>query len=144
MKLNELEKTVLIQYMEDLRIPLESVDIIEEIELESRDFTGVGFLSTLKQPLTIKVGEATTGDGDVNAILNSSMHTGYLFIVRDGYLDTIEGYNYEGEPWPKEISNIEIYKIEPEQPDGSDQKKTRGISFQRFWGELRSALRGWF
>ncbi|MBL4617922.1 MAG: hypothetical protein JKY46_09515 [Robiginitomaculum sp.] len=142
MKLNELEKTVLIQYMENLGIPLESVDILEEIELESRDFSGVGFLSILKKPLTIKVGKAITG-GDVGVILNSSMDTGYLFFVRNGYLSSIEGYNYESEPWPKEISKMEVYKIKYGQTNESCQEKTRGLPFQRFWDKLKSVLRGW-
>lgn len=142
MKLNALEKKVLIQYMENLGIPLENTDIIEEIELESRDFSGKWFMSILKQPLTINVGEAITG-GDVGVILNSSMDTGYLFFIRGGYLSSIEGYNYEGEPWPKEISNIEIYKIEPGQTNGSHQEK-HGISSQGFLARYTYLLGKWF
>ena len=113
MILNKLEKTLIKQFLKRKAVRLQNEEsFISDLSVECRDFTGVGFVVNLSKSERLKVGD--TGEsyrwGDLGAKLNSSLDTGYLFYVENGYLASIEGYTY-AEDWPDNISEIEVYFI---------------------------------
>lgn len=113
MNLNDLEKTLIRQFMDRKAVSLQDEEsFFSGLNAESRDCTGVGFIVTLKQSEKLKVDDAGESYkwGDLGAKLNSSLDTGYLFYVENGYLVSIEGYTY-AEDWPDSISEIEVYGI---------------------------------
>ena len=113
MILNDLEKTLIKQFMDRKAVSLQDDEsFCSGLNAESRDFTGVGFIVNLKQSEKLKVDDASESYkwGALGAKLNSSLDTGYLFYVENGYLVSIEGYTY-AEDWPDSISEIEVYGI---------------------------------
>lgn len=113
MILNDLEKTLIKQFLERKAVSLQNEEsFFSDLNVENREFTGVGFFSNLKKSEKLKVGDIRKSYkwGGLGAKLNSSIDTGYLFYVENGYLISIEGYTY-AEDWPEIISEIEVYDI---------------------------------
>ena len=113
MILSDLEKTLIKKFVEKKFVSLQDEEsFFSSLNVESRDFTGVGFSVNLKKSEKLKVGDTSESYiwGDLGAKLNSSLDTGYLFYVENGYLISIEGYTY-AEDWPDSISEIEVYDI---------------------------------
>lgn len=110
MKINELEISVLRQHFKNLGIKIKD-NILETLKVEDRSFSGAGFMTDLMEDTNLRVfaSHISSADGEVGAILNSEVESGYLFYVEGGYLKSIEGYTY-AQPWPEEISKIEVYK----------------------------------
>lgn len=111
MTLNDLEKKLIRQFLNRKAVMLRDEEsFFSGLKVESREFTGVGFIVNLElsEQLKIDDGTETYKWGDLGAKLNSSLDTGYLFYVENGYLVCIEGYTY-AENWPDRISDIEIY-----------------------------------
>lgn len=83
--------------------------------LASRTQTGAGFFLTFHVPIDapgVKVKDFQFGD--VNAIVNDLQHgAGFVVFVRNGRLDTLEGYSYD-EPWPEHVRDFQLsYQREP-------------------------------
>ncbi len=84
---------------------------LEGCRIESREFTGKGFLTELavlrparRTPLDIHAGRLD----DVLATIDGLEHgAGFLLYITDGELDALEGYSY-GEPWPDVIRGFEL------------------------------------
>jgi hypothetical protein len=84
--------------------------------LASREYTGAGFFGSFDVPRGTPI-LATQQDfhfGDVNAVIDGLQRgAGFVIFVRNGHLDTLEGYSYE-EPWPKDIRGFKLtYQREP-------------------------------
>jgi hypothetical protein len=78
-----------------------------------RDFTGVGFFTTLSVPSEVPA--APVGRrlhlGEVGASMNGpSNGAGFILFVEHGRLDVLEAYTYGDEAWPAEISNYKIFR----------------------------------
>lgn len=113
MILNILEKTLIKHFLKKKDIFFQDEDsLFSDLNVESRYFTGVGFFVNLKKLDKLKVSDTSESYkfGYLRAKLNSSLDTGYLFYVENGYLISIEGYTY-GEYWPDIIYEIEVYSI---------------------------------
>ncbi len=113
MYLNELEKQIIQQFLDDKCLELMKRDInFDLININYRELTGAGFITELEDCKELKVAYTTQSYkwGKLGAKLNSNIDTGYLIYVENGYLNTIEGYTY-CEAWPNEVSQIEIYEI---------------------------------
>ncbi|MCL2726617.1 MAG: hypothetical protein FWD69_19530 [Polyangiaceae bacterium] len=83
--------------------------------LASREYTGAGFfLSFDVPPEAPALATKNFHFGDVTAAIDGLRYgAGFVVFVRNGRLDTLEGYSYE-EPWPKEIRSFKLsYQHEP-------------------------------
>ena len=80
-------------------------------QVRQRDLTGVGFMTSLEVPSTLARAPLCAGEacfGDVAAKIPGLKHgAGFLFFVRDGRLDAVEGYTY-GEAWPQEVATFSL------------------------------------
>lgn len=84
MRLNELEKGVIRQFLASKRINIEDEDaFFSDIKVESRDMTGVGFFTELVPSGKLKISqrEKSTISCNFGALLNGSIHTGYLIFI---------------------------------------------------------------
>jgi len=111
MNLNNLEKILIKHFLEIKSTDLDiNCCFFSDMNAVSRQFTNVGFFVNLKKSEKLKIGEFNESYkwGCLGARLNSSIDTGYLFYVENGYLTSIEGYTY-AEDWPDSISKIEVY-----------------------------------
>jgi hypothetical protein len=83
----------------------------ERCHVTAREMTGVGFFTTLAMathvpPAPVKPGRMHLGD--VTATIEGLEHgAGFVLFVRDGVLDTLEGYSFD-EPWPDVIVLYEV------------------------------------
>jgi hypothetical protein len=88
----------------------------ERAHVTRREYTGVGFFCDFEVPSDLRPLAAGSNFrvGDVNASLDGLEHgAGFVLVVRDGRLATLEGYTYE-EPWPPEVRNLKLtYQREP-------------------------------
>lgn len=83
--------------------------------LLSCEKTGVGFFCRLEVPEDVeRLGHAEFHIGDVNAAIKGLVHgAGFVLFVKDGRLDTLEGYTYD-EPWPAVIDDFQLtYQTNP-------------------------------
>lgn len=115
MKATKLEIAVMARLLADTTIPLirRSIDF-EEIDVTTREVTGIGFFAELAPSENLKLFADGTSIrwGRVGARLNRPpVDTGYLLYVEDGYLTMVEGYTY-GTEWPTEIAEIELHALE--------------------------------
>jgi hypothetical protein len=112
--LTELEQAVLDKLLDGehvvlaaLRRQLEVAGVIERV------MTGVGFHTSLAFPEASKPSVAPLTQrhvawGDVAARIPGLQHgAGFVLFIRDGYLDTLEGYTFD-EPWPESIASFEL------------------------------------
>ncbi len=114
MKINEIEKAVLLQHLKNIGVDLNNeARVFDGIRAIDRWYSGVGFITELAENANLKVGKCheTHIGGEVGAMLNSTIDSGYLFYVKNGYLESIEGYTYT-DPWPDKISKMDVYKLE--------------------------------
>ncbi len=114
MKLNELEKEIIKNFMKIKGVKLDCDDsYFEDIKVTDRRNSGVGFFVDLELTEKLKCeneGKSYSG-GEIGAVINSAIDTGYLIYVEEGYIRTIEGYTFE-EEWPDNITDIEPYLID--------------------------------
>lgn len=87
----------------------------QEARIASRKYTGAGFFLAFEVPPNAPVFSTQEFHfGDVSAVIDGLRYgAGFVVFVRDGRLDTLEGYSYE-EPWPNKIRDFELsYRREP-------------------------------
>lgn len=94
---------------------------LEVCTVATREFTGVGFYTTFEVPETAPrtAGlDVTFGDvvGDLPGV---SGGVGFLLYVKDGLLDTLEGYTYD-ERWPLEIGAFSLRYVKGDVRDLND------------------------
>lgn len=67
----------------------------------AREWTGVGFYTALHVPAAVaRVAGRDVTFGDVVGDIPGVVHgVGFLLYIKNGVLDTLEGYTYD-EPWP--------------------------------------------
>jgi hypothetical protein len=91
--------------MEALRRQLEVCRVAE------REFTGVGFFSTLVIAARVAAAPVTRERlalGDVAATIDGLEHgAGFVLFVRDGDLEMLEGFSYD-EPWPDRVTGFRV------------------------------------
>jgi hypothetical protein len=110
MYLNELEIAILSMYFEWKKMTIPKFD---SVFVRERWFSGAGFFTDLSKNDILKVDKNGVEEiwGEVGAKLNDdSIDSGYLLYIRDGYIETIEGYTY-GDDWPEDIYNFTPYFI---------------------------------
>jgi hypothetical protein len=64
-----------------------------------------------KLPAKLKNAPSSFTGGRVGATINSNIEIGFVFYIRNGCVDAIEGYTY-GEEWPDSITNFDLYLID--------------------------------
>ena len=113
MQLNNIEKEIIKYFFSSKGILVED-NIFSSLNVSNRELSGVGFLTDLERSELLKIGEGneTYKFGDLGAKINTSIDTGYLIYVENGFVDAIEGYTY-ADDWPDEISTIDIYFDQP-------------------------------
>jgi hypothetical protein len=83
----------------------------DRCRVASREFTGVGFYTTLEvpsdaPPAAVRSGRMTLGD--VTATIDGLNHgAGFVLWIEDGVLRELEGFSYD-EPWPEAIRGHEV------------------------------------
>lgn len=113
MKLNLLEKNIIKNFLEKNKSGVQYDEFFySELIVLNREFSGVGFMTCLHRYDELKVSSRDLSFkwGNVGAILNSEIDTGYLLYINDGYLAVIEGYTYDDD-WPKEINSLDLYEV---------------------------------
>lgn len=112
MILNQLEQAVLERFIKSEGLKVNKIDF-HEIQVVERDFTGSGFMTWLEpNKLLILNGAKSFTGGKIGARINSTIEAGFIFYIKDGSINTMEGYTY-GEEWPEEVKNFKIYVIDP-------------------------------
>lgn len=108
-QLNNIEKSIVKHFLSSKGIVVGG-GFFSDLNVSSRELSGVGFLTDLKKSEKFKIGEGneTYKFGDLGAKINASIDTGYLIYVENGFLDAIEGYTY-ADDWPEDIFQIDIY-----------------------------------
>ena len=89
---------------------------LETAIASKREMTGVGFFTTLEvlDP-THRLDERSVELGDVNAEISGLTHgAGFLLFIRNGLLETLEGYTYGDNRWPEKISSFRLRYDAPE------------------------------
>jgi hypothetical protein len=91
-----------------MRVLRRQLDVCRVAE---REFTGVGFFSTLLVPggvAAAPVTGKTLALGDATARIDGLEHgAGFVLFVRDGVLETLEGFSF-GERWPDAITQFRV------------------------------------
>lgn len=111
--LNDIEKVIIKAFLLSKNISRDDDNsFFSDICARERDLTGVGFFTYFDQLEELKIGKdnETYTFSDLGAKINNSIETGYLVFVKDGFIDSIEGFTYE-EPWPKDVTHVEPYSI---------------------------------
>lgn len=83
--------------------------------LAGRENTGVGFYCSFEVPPEVpSVSPRDFEVDDVIGELQGLAHgAGFVLFVRDGRIDTLEGFSYD-EPWPQQMSEFNLtYQREP-------------------------------
>jgi hypothetical protein len=80
------------------------------LRVTQRKMTGVGFFTRFSIPDFVpKLGGTGFEIGDVSADINGlERGAGFVLFVRNGQIDTLEGYTYD-EPWPQNIDRFRLY-----------------------------------
>lgn len=85
-----------------------------------RELTGVGFFTKLAVPESAAkagIDNGTLTFADVTAEIEDLEHgAGFVLFVRDGRLDTLEGYTYD-EPWPEVIGAFALDYAQADRPE---------------------------
>src|SRR5712692_181798 len=99
---------------------------LEVAGVGERDFTGVGFMTTLTVPEEAPrapVQSHVIRMGDVSAEIDGLKHSaGFLLYIQDGALDALEGYTYD-EPWPDTIRRFTLKYTQEGPRDLSELEK---------------------
>ena|SRR6266567_8319105 len=77
----------------------------------SRKLTGAGFFTRFSVPPDAPkvANKASFRIGDVSADINDLKYgAGFLLLVKDCLIDSLEGYSYE-EPWPTTIHTFRVF-----------------------------------
>ncbi|HEY7297139.1 MAG TPA: hypothetical protein VH684_04305 [Xanthobacteraceae bacterium] len=83
---------------------------LRDVEVERREFTGIGFFIYFRVGKDIERLDGTGRFifGDVQACISGLNYgAGFLLYVTDGALHMLEGYTYD-EPWPRSIEQFEL------------------------------------
>jgi hypothetical protein len=113
MKINNLEKEILVKFFEEMEMDVKVLhESLDKIQVLSRDYTGVGFFTTLEKHecLRVKDNHQDPSLVVIAAYLNEEkIQVGFVFHFEKGFLETIEGFSYGDQLWPEEIISFEIY-----------------------------------
>ena len=114
MKLNELEKKLIKEFLKQSGIIIDAERaFFSKITVKERYYTGVGFFTKFHQSDKLRISheeKTFIWNEGIGAKLNNTVETGYLFYIKMGYLEEIEGFTYDDE-WPEKIHSIDTYKI---------------------------------
>jgi len=86
---------------------------LAEIYVLERCYTGVGVFSEFAPHPSLHIGgEDRTCGVSSTVLINGEILTGHLYYIKDGFIETIEGYTYHSAPnirppWPEEIETAE-------------------------------------
>lgn len=83
---------------------------LEVCKVACREFTGAGFYTTFVVPDHVPrvEGNDSFNFGDVTAQLDgAAFGAGFVLFVKDGLIDFLEGYTYDG-PWPEESNHFTL------------------------------------
>lgn len=86
----------------------------DKARVVERERTGVGFFCSFAVPPGVPLAAGDFQIDDVEAELQGLAHgAGFVLFVRDGRLDTLEGFSYD-EPWPPSVRQFRLtYRREP-------------------------------
>ena len=85
---------------------------LEHCEVSNREFSGVGFFTTLSVPSEVASVPLTRrlDLGDVQVSMEGVPDgVGIVLFVDEGRLDMLEGFTYDG-PWPRHLGDYSITK----------------------------------
>ncbi|SRR6266511_2358771 len=110
-ELTDLERAVLEKLLagDDQRLA-ELREQLETTLVSKREMTGVGFFTTLSVlNSTHRLDDRSFELGDVSADITGLTHgAGFVLFIRNGLLDTLEGYTYGDDRWPEKISSFRL------------------------------------
>lgn len=113
LELNDIEKKILHRFLLMKQIGVNDENtFFSNLLLKSRELTGTGFISDLNKSELLKIDDEDVSYkwGKIGALLNSSVDSGYLLYIKNGYIVAIEGYTY-ADDWPDFLSEVELYEI---------------------------------
>jgi hypothetical protein len=120
LKLTDLEaEAISLSLREFLQIPPTASSFKDAVEVTSRKLTGAGFFTDFNEAPLLKVfsDDRDFTGGGVGAVLNGTIHCGFLLFIKNGYLDMLEGFIYS-DRWPSEITSY-TFKDIPNLPTNS-------------------------
>lgn len=115
--LSPLEKAVLERLLAGEHPVLAALRIqAERGKLASREHTGVGVFCNFAIPRDAPriTSHKRIVFGDVHARIDGLEYgAGFLVFVIDGYLGLLEGYSFDGEPWPEVVGQFALLEGPP-------------------------------
>jgi len=120
LKITDLEAEAISLSLKEFLCSPPSADVLTDVvEVTSRKFTGVGFFADFNETPHLKVfsDDRDFTGGGLGAILNGTIHVGFLLFIKKGSLRMLEGYTYS-EVWPSEITSYTFNNI-PDRPTNS-------------------------
>jgi hypothetical protein len=107
--------------------------------LVSREYTGVGFYTTLRVPKELALeGHPHLTAADVHADIEGLEHgAGFVLFVIDGLMETLEGYT-SADRWPGEVRGFKLTDFD-ETPTTTSGRRRGGLAglLRRFLGRSR-------
>ena len=123
MNANIFEKDLIIKFFELRQIYSKpSYELLDKVEVLSRDYTGVGFYTSFEKHECLKVADSKINYiwAYMGAFLNKEkINVGFVFYIKDGYLEMIEGYSYGEQTWPDHIESYDIFELRVKNDGGN-------------------------
>jgi hypothetical protein len=117
-RLTALEAAVIRRMLADPELsPLERTpDALDDITVEDRSFSGVGFMTDVARSEAARLFRADTSLrwGKVLGRLDGALDVDFVIYVDDGFVTAIEGVTFGGDEWPAAINEFELSDIHRE------------------------------
>jgi len=111
-RMNDLERAVVEKLLDGEHPALPMLrEQASKAGIVDRKNTGVGVFTKFRVPLDVGRADNTNpraSIGDIEASIPGLRHgAGFVLFLRDGYIDTLEGFTYD-EPWPSSTEGFSL------------------------------------
>ena len=115
-ELNEFEKALVTALVQDEGSPAPTrPPELDALRVEKRSMTGSGFITELRDAAEARVYPADVSlrwGSNFIALVNATEQVGMVVYVDQGRITTLEAYTFGGKPWPTEIRDFKLERIE--------------------------------
>ncbi len=109
-KVSEIEAAVL-KFCVKMKVPNynNKTSLLDNMCVSDRAYNGTSFMTEFDRVEELKIGnnEDNYSISNLDAVLNSSILSGYIAYIENGFITALEGFVYD-EEWPKNLQSIEV------------------------------------
>ena len=101
----------------------------EQCRVSSRKFTGVGFFTDFEVDARLAYGKINLelSDIHINNVVGIRYGIGIVLFIREGVLSFLEGYTYDPESYPENISQYDLSYLWKENPQFRNERDWDGL-----------------